>query len=156
VAAPRIEAALAPPRPSWVLAFFLGLAVNLFCHLLTLLFCVLLPLGVALWLALHVAIWMGLAAIYLQVGRNASRALFQGQLSYFGSILTGFILFAIVGIIPIVGWVFGWLVSSTGLGLMLLTRFGGRKAVVPLPAAVPPAPGTGTPGVGSLTAVPSS
>jgi hypothetical protein len=142
VAPARIERALAAPRPSWVLAFLLGFAVHLFAGLLGFVLiaaCVTSPIGVALWLAVRVAVWMGLASIYLEIGRNLSKAAFKNQLSYFGSILLGFAIFAIVGIIPIVGWFITGILSCVALGLMLLTRFGSvkRRALAqgtPIPA----------------------
>lgn len=146
IAPNRIEGALLEPRRSWVLAFFLGALVWVVGSLVTLILCVLLPLGVAFWIALHVALWMGRAAIYLHVGRGIGRSLFGKELSYFGSILMGFALFAIIGLIPCFGMVFNWMVSATGLGVMLLTRFGGSRKgpVIPIvpetsrPAAPPP------------------
>jgi hypothetical protein len=140
IAPGRIEGALTQPRPSWVAAFFLGLLIYLVGHLLTLVFCLLLPLGIAMWIALHVSIWMGLAAISLNIGRAIGRTVFGRELSYFGAILAGFSLFALAGLIPCFGWVLNTMAAMTGLGLMLLTRYGGPKRAPRAPGPVTPIP----------------
>lgn len=142
IAPARVEGALSAPRVSWILAFFLGFVVHLFAGIVGLILVIGIvtsPIGFALWLGVRVVVWMGLAAIYLEVGRNISRTAFKGQLSYFGSILLGFALFAVIGMIPFVGWFVSAIMSSTALGLMLLTRFGGRGRVVPAMAVPAPA-----------------
>lgn len=139
VASQRIEAALAQPRPSWILAFLLGFAVNIFVTLLNLVLwalCVSFPIAVMLMIATRVAKWMGLSAIYLATGRQLGRALFGRELSFFGSVLLGFFVFAVLGFIPFLGWLLSAILSVTGLGVMLLTRFGGARR--PVAAAAPP------------------
>jgi hypothetical protein len=110
-----------------ILSFALGFVANLFLGLLiALLFalCVSAPLAIALIAAVVITKWMGLAAIYLAVGRSLGRTFFSRELSYFASILTGFLLFALIGAIPFLGWFVSCILSVTGLGLMLLSRFG--------------------------------
>lgn len=142
IAPARIEMALFEPRPSWIAAFFLGLLVYIVGHLLALLFCIVFPIGVALWIALHVSIWMGLASISLHIGRAMGRTVFGRDLTYFGAILAGFSLFALAGFVPCFGWVLNTMASVTGLGLMLLTRYGSPKQLPrsPLPYVPPPVP----------------
>ena len=130
VAPQRVEGAVASPRPNWILAFLLGFVIRLFeipLMILLILPCVTIPVAVALAIIIRIIVWMGLAAIALHVGRIAGRTFLRTDLSYFGAILAGYLLIAVVGFVPFVGWIFGGIVSCTGLGLMLLTRFGGRK-----------------------------
>jgi|GEM_PF-1784695 len=142
IAPGRVEGALSAPRISWIFAFFLGFVVHLFAGIVSLLLIIGIvtsPIGFALWLGVRVVVWMGLAAIYLEVGRNFSQTAFGKSLSYFGSILLGFTIFALLGMIPILGWFVSGILSSTALGLMLLTRFGGRGRQAQ-PAVLTPAP----------------
>lgn len=142
IAPARVEGALEAPRVSWILAFFLGFIVHVFATIVGLLLIlpiVTSPIGFALWLGVRVVVWMGLAAIYLEIGRNISKTAFGNRLSYFGSILLGFTIFAVVGLIPFIGWFVTGILSSTALGLMLLTRFGNRRHQAPAPY-MPPAP----------------
>jgi hypothetical protein len=134
IAPGRVEGALAAPRVSWIFAFFLGFIVHLFAGVVGFLLIVGIvtsPIGFALWLGVRVVVWMGLAAIYLEIGRNISKTAFGNRLSYFGSILLGFSIFAVVGLIPFIGWFVTGIMSSTALGLMLLTRFGNRGRLAP-------------------------
>jgi len=143
IAPGRVEGALASPRVSWTFAFFLGFVVHLFAGLIGLILVlgiVTSPIGFALWLGVRVVVWMGLAAIYLEIGRNFSKTVFGNRLSYFGSILVGFAIFAVIGMIPIVGWFVSGIMSSTALGLMLLTRFGGRARAPVIAPSVPVGP----------------
>jgi len=108
----------------------------------------------------RVVVWMGLAAIYLEIGRNFSKTVFGNRLSYFGSILVGFAIFAVIGMIPIIGWFVMAIMSSTALGLMLLTKFGGRgRAPVtapPIPLSPSPAPSPSAPSGPSGPSAPPS
>lgn len=139
IAPQRVEGALLAPKPSWILAFLIGFVVRVIAGILFLILlfmCVTAPVAIALWLAIRVAIWMGTASISLAMGRTVGRSFFGTNLSYFGAILTGFLVLALVGFIPVLGFLVTEIVSSAALGLMLLTRFGGRKTG----AATPPPP----------------
>ena len=141
IAPDRIEGALSRPRPSWILAFLLGLVLRVFSGLLIVVLmalCVTIPIALALWLCLRIVIWMGLASISLEFGRRIGRTVFRTELSYFASILLGFLFLAIIGFIPLFGWILTGILSTTALGLMLLTRFGGKHRVA---ATVPPPAG---------------
>jgi hypothetical protein len=130
VAPHRIEGAVAAPRPNWILAFLLGFVIRLFEVPLTLLLiapCVTIPVAVALGIIIRIIIWMGLASIALHLGRLVGRTFLNTDFSYFGAILLGYVIIAVIGFVPIIGWIMGGIISSAGLGLMLMTRFGAKK-----------------------------
>ncbi len=114
IAPQRIEGALAEPRPSWILAFLLGFVVRGLAGILIFILilpCVTIPVAVALWIISRILIWMGIASISLHIGRRVGRTVFNTDLSYFGAILTGFLIYAVVSFIPI----FGFFVSADDL-----------------------------------------
>jgi hypothetical protein len=51
------------------------------------------------------------------------------------------LVLAIVGFVPIVGWLVGLFIGLLGLGAVVLTRFGTRGYPMPTSAAVMVAPG---------------
>lgn len=130
LASSNVEGALAPPRPSWILAFFVGFLVHVLAMIVDLALialCVTIPVAVVLGLAVRVVKWMGLSSIYLLAGRRIAKAVFGREFSYFACILTGFLVFALIGFIPFAGWLISAILSVTGLGLMIMTRFGARN-----------------------------
>jgi hypothetical protein len=98
--------------------------------------------------------WIGIAAIFHAVGQRLGRGAGFSP-SVLGSVLLVFGLFVVLSLTPmalglvglpisaVLGFVFFLLVSMPGLGLVVLTRMGGRRwsdgIGVPPPAA-PPAP----------------
>jgi hypothetical protein len=108
--------------------------------------------------------WLGRAAVLELLGRKLGRAVGR-EMSLLGSILLGFVPYALVLLLPLmIGGIVGilshvatsvllWLVIDVpGIGLVLLTRAGGRR---PLPApsfaTAPPAP---PPAAAPLTGAP--
>jgi hypothetical protein len=146
VAPSNIEGAISGRRPSLILAFFVGLGVQLVAIpliILLILMCVTIPVAIVLAIALRIVKWMGMASVCLLAGRQITKSLFGRELSYFASILVAFLVFAVIGFIPVIGLLATMVLTWTGLGLMLLTRFGTnwrREAQRVAPGAPPPGP----------------
>lgn len=115
------------------------------------------PLALFLWFAGKALKWMGLAAILYLMGQTMGRNLWGRQLPHLASVLAGFVVFAVVSMIPGLGWAFSMCMSILALGLAVTTRFGSEPAVagagaVPGSPAPPPvwaAAPAGAPSMGS-------
>jgi cytochrome c biogenesis protein CcdA len=96
------------------------------------------PVSLIGGLVLGAALIFGWVALGLEVGRRLAIAFKRDwQLATqagLGTLLLSFVVYA-VGIIPCIGFIFGVILWATGLGAVILTRFGGQD----LPAALPPA-----------------
>jgi hypothetical protein len=142
----RVIGEEAPQR--YVSAFFVGLLAYL--ALL-----VVLPLLLATVIGIPVAIlgyyalkWLGIAGVFYAVGRRLGRA-FGRDMSLLGAVLLTFGLYAalLLAMAPLglpglflgllVQLVFFLVVVAPALGLLVLTRAGGRRTAIPPP---PPAP----------------
>jgi hypothetical protein len=102
------------------------------------------PLAGILWIGVTVLRWLGMAALFCAVGRQFGSNIFGRKLSYFGAILVGFLVYAIVYMIPFMGGIVKAIIGVTGIGLMVITRFGTRtpgQALSMAPVAPPPPPG---------------
>ncbi|HKQ62760.1 MAG TPA: hypothetical protein VJS92_15825 [Candidatus Polarisedimenticolaceae bacterium] len=138
----------APVR--YVPAFFTGLLGYLGYWILQVLLVATvigIPVAMMLWLAFHVFKWMGVAGIFHAVGRQWGRS-WGRSMSMLGAILLVFGLYALLSLLPtFFGWVgiflaIGlrtalWLfLKPAALGLVLLTRAGGRTSAPPQTAPV--------------------
>jgi len=81
--------------------------------------------------------WMGIAGIFMFVGQKLG-SLANRRLSLLPALLLGFLVFGLIKLIPIVGFLVWLILGWVGIGLVLLTRFGTRRKQVPAPA--PPQP----------------
>ena len=110
------------------------------------------PLALFLWFVVKVIKWVGLAAILYLMGNSAGRNLFRRDLPHLASVLCGFVIFAVINLVPILGWLFGMVMSALALGTALVTRFGTevQPAMMPAPpGAAPAGPPAGSPTTGS-------
>jgi hypothetical protein len=105
------------------------------------------PLALLLAFLAAVAKWIGLAALCYLIGRTAGRNLFNRELPHLACVLGGFVVYALLSLVPFVGWVFSMLMKILGVGLALYTKFGAEPAPQPLPSAAPPLAGATAPPV---------
>jgi hypothetical protein len=106
------------------------------------------PFGVLLLLALFVACLFG----WIALGRLAGEKMLDAVKAREAwrtpviAVVVGILLLAIVGIVPIIGWLVGLFIGLLGLGAVVLTRFGTRQypPLAPVVAA-PSAPAPATP-----------
>jgi hypothetical protein len=141
--------ATAFPR-RWGMAILAGLVAYCVTFVLCLILAVTIigiPLAIALWFVVKVIKWIGLAAILYLIGGTAGKNLFKRDLAHAPAVLGGFVVYAILSLIPLFGWVVCMTMSVLALGMSLLTRFGSaedgwRRAAPAGPAGgmVPPPP----------------
>lgn len=94
-----------------------------------------LPLAFALWYLAKGIKWVGLASIFYLVGQTAGRNLFRRELPHLASVLGGFVLYALMTMVPGLGWAFNLILSMLALGLALVTRLGAEPGPLEQPAA---------------------
>ncbi len=82
------------------------------------------PLALALCFAMKVIKWVGLASIFLLIGQNLGRNLFKRELSHLPAVLGGFVIYAILWLIPLFGWAVTLFLDFLAVGIVLLTKFG--------------------------------
>lgn len=100
-----------------------------------------LPLAFALWYLAKGIKWVGLASIFYLVGQTAGRNLFRRELPHLASVLGGFVVYALMTLVPGLGWAFNLILSMMALGLALVTRLGSEPVPDAQPAGAPPASG---------------
>jgi hypothetical protein len=141
----------APVR--YALAFFVGLLGYIgLLIVLGLLTVTVIGLPIAIF-AFVVFKWMGIAGIFFAIGRRLGHGLHR-EMSLLGAVMLTFGLYALITLLPtalgvlgllvsfLIGTMFFVLVEVPAVGLVLLTRAGGRAGrvapVAPPPASVPP------------------
>jgi len=97
------------------------------------------PLAIALSCTALVIKCVGLAAILYLIGNTSGRNLFNRDLPHLSSILGGFVIYALLSLVPFFGFVFRHVMDLLAVGIVLLTRFGSERAEPPVtvPAAAP-------------------
>jgi hypothetical protein len=135
---PRRLAVMAAAFPQkWGWSFVVGLLtyVGLWIAILVLVVTLIgIPLALFLWFAGKAIKWMGLAAIMYLAGQTIGRNLWGKQLPHLASVLSGFIIFAFMSILPGIGWIFSFVTSVLAVGLAITTRFGAEPVVQQAPA----------------------
>jgi len=108
--------------------------IALFVFLLLLLFTVLLSvilIGIPLALALLVAgfiIWVfGRLAVFYLLGAMVLGGAKGRTVSTMGAVLMGLLLFSLAGFVPILGFLFTWVMNAVGWGIAIRTKFGSRE-----------------------------
>lgn len=99
------------------------------------------PLAVLSYVAFLVLKWMAMCGIFHHVGTKLGRVLGR-EMSLLGGLLLGFLPFALLRLIPCVGWVIWFFVEIVAVGYLIVTRVGTYRGPVipPRPAAPPAAP----------------
>ena len=137
------------------IAGYAALPIVMFLLLVSVLGIPLIPL---VWCVFFVFKTMALAGVFHLVGSRLGRAMGR-EMSLLGAVLLGFAPFALARLVfsglgfPLssLGWLFVWMpLQVVAVGLMILTRGGGRgpaavapAAIVPELPAAPPAPAAG-------------
>jgi len=106
------------------------------------------PIALILFVALFIAWLFGWIALGWLIGEKVlAAAKVKETLSVpIVAVVVGIVLLAILGALPLAGWLIGLFVGSLGLGAVVLTRFGTRaypllaSAAVPVVPAAPVAP----------------
>jgi len=155
---PRRLSAMAAAFPSrWGWSFLVGLltyAGVLIGAVVLAVTVIGIPLALMLVFVATMLKWVGLAAIFYLMGQSMGRNLFRREMPHIASVLGGFVLFALMSTVPLLGWLFGKVLGILALGLVLVTRFGAEPAPGPAPATIaagpaapPPQPATPPPAV---------
>lgn len=110
------------------------------------------PLAIALGFAVKVIKWLGLAAILFLVGQTMGRNLFKRDLSHLACVMGGFVVYAVLSLIPLFGAAFTIVLNMLAVGIALLTKFGadeswGRAQPLPPPRQAPGRPAAPVPPV---------
>ena len=137
-----VIAAAFPKQWGWALLAglltYCGVLIGVFILAVTIIG---LPLAFALWYLAKGIKWVGLASVFYLVGQTAGRNLFRRELPHLASVLGGFVLYALITMVPGLGWAFNLILSMMALGLALVTRLGAEPAPLEQPAGVPPPSG---------------
>ena len=98
------------------------------------------PFGILLLLALFVAWLFGWIALGRLTGEKLMEAFKAREILPVVAVVVGVLVLAIVGFVPIIGWIVGLFIGLLGLGAVVLTRFGTRDypTLTPTPAAAVP------------------
>jgi hypothetical protein len=88
-------------------------------------------IGIPIVMALSVAgfiikVFGRLAVLYF-LGESALRAFGTKKVSAFGAVLMGLLVFSLAGFIPVLGFVFGFMMNAVGWGIAIRTKFGSRE-----------------------------
>jgi hypothetical protein len=141
---PRRLATMAAQFPTrWSWSFLVGLLTyaGVFIGVLFLAITLIgIPLALVLWFTAKMLKWVGLAAIFYLMGNSMGKNLARRDLPHLASVLGGFVLYAIISLVPLIGMMFSMALSILALGLVLTTRFGAEPIVVPSPVAPSPQP----------------
>ena len=73
--------------------------------------------------------WMGIAGIFMFVGQKLG-SLAGRRITLLPAVLLGFLVFGLIKMIPVVGFLVWLILGWIGIGLVLLTRFGKRRKQV--------------------------
>ena len=105
-----------------------------------------LPLAILSGLAFKLVCWAGVAVVCCAMGTRVGRNVLGREIRPFAATLLGFLLLAIIYMIPLVGGLLMGVVTVMGLGVLTITRLAtrepvknGGKGAVPPPAPPPPA-----------------
>lgn len=142
-------------RSQWLLAGAIGVltyvTVPILIVILTVLICTI-PAAIALALALAVLVVCGWAVVARMVGEWLMNGFKQTNWTPVGQTAAGAVLLALLGAVPLVGWLVGFAASAIGMGALVLTVAGTQD--YPRPAGVvtgPVAPASPVPPVAPVT-----
>ncbi len=136
-------------RQQWLVAGSIGvltfIAMPVVIVLLAITIC-LIPAAVIIALGWVVAILFGWVITARVIGELIANQLHVVSWSALGQLVMGVVVLALLGMIPIIGWIFGLLASSVGLGALILSRGGTRNYPFnPTPSPAPPSLPSPTP-----------
>jgi hypothetical protein len=125
-------------QANWLTAGLVGVltlfAVPILAVILAVTIC-LIPVSLLLLLAYVVAIVAGWTISARILGERVMHAVHRSNWSLIGQTLAGAVLLALLGSVPVIGGLIGFVATALGLGALVLTRAGTRP--YPLPATAP-------------------
>ena len=85
------------------------------------------PIVMALAAAGFVIKVFGRLAVLYFLGESFLRALGSRKASAMGAVLAGLLVFSVAGFVPVLGFLFGFVMNAVGWGVVLRTKFGTRE-----------------------------
>jgi hypothetical protein len=135
----NVAQASAVMQANWVTSGLVGaltlFAVPIIAVVLAITIC-LIPVSLVLVLAMVVAIIAGWTISARILGERVMHALHRNDWPLIGQTLAGAVLLALLGSVPIIGGLIGFVATSLGLGALILTRAGTRPYPMPVTAPV--------------------
>lgn len=128
---------------NWLTAGLVGaltlFAVPIIAVILAITIC-LIPVSLLLILAYVVAIIAGWTISARVLGERVMHAVHRSDWTLIGQTLAGAVLLALLGSVPLIGGLIGFVATALGLGALVLTRAGTRPYPMPATAIVPVGP----------------
>ena len=132
----------------WPMAMILGLAFSVLAMPLIYILMAISLIGIPLipfaFFTFLVLKWMGIAGIFMFAGQKLG-TLAGRRLNLLPAVLLGFLVFGLIKLIPLAGFLVWLVLGWIGIGLVLMTRFGKRRRQASVPPAVQE-PGATLPG----------
>lgn len=139
----NVVQAVAVLQANWLMAGVIGaltlFAVPIIAVILAITIC-LIPVSLLLMLAYVVAIVAGWTISARVLGERVMHAVHRNDWTLIGQTLAGAVLLALLGSVPIIGGLIGFVATALGLGALVLTRAGTRPYPMPVTALVPAGP----------------
>jgi hypothetical protein len=85
------------------------------------------PIALALAVGGFIVKVFGRLAIFFFLGESALRAFRSKNISVMGAVLMGLLVFSLAGFVPILGFLFSFVMNAVGWGIALRTKFGSRE-----------------------------
>jgi len=85
------------------------------------------PIALALAVGGFIVKVFGRLAIFYFLGDSALRAFRSKSVSVMGAVLMGLLVFSLAGFVPILGFLFSFVMNAVGWGIALRTKFGSRE-----------------------------
>jgi hypothetical protein len=85
------------------------------------------PIALALGVAGMIVKVFGRLAVFFLLGESALRALRSRSVSAMGAVLMGLFVFSLAGFVPVLGFLFTFVMNAVGWGIAIRTKFGSRE-----------------------------
>jgi hypothetical protein len=85
------------------------------------------PIALALAVGGFIVKVFGRLAIFYFLGESALHAFRSKNVSVMGAVLMGLLVFSLAGFVPILGFLFSFVMNAVGWGIALRTKFGSRE-----------------------------
>jgi hypothetical protein len=85
------------------------------------------PIALALAVAGFIVKVFGRLAVFFFLGESALRAFRSRTISAMGAVLMGLLIFSLAGFVPVLGFLFTFVMNAVGWGIAIRTKFGSRE-----------------------------
>jgi len=85
------------------------------------------PIALALAVAGFIVKVFGRLAVFFLLGESALRAFRAQSVSAMGAVLMGLLIFSLAGFVPVLGFLFTFVMNAVGWGIAIRTKFGSRE-----------------------------